>query len=166
MNVDEREQLLDYIISLYLPIDRDALLGYYKSYEDMVISINSNTGSEYDVKETFDPESHQDFAQMLEITQQSSFASDVRSIILAPVALKWQIADKLMAEGKSLQGAFSAIRTEATKRRGGSNCVCIPPNEAQKIIEDYYGITEADKQSGQRPHRRNRPSRVDVLSQI
>ena len=77
-----------------------------------------------------------------------------------------EVADKLMADGKSLQGAFSAIRTEATKRRGGSNCVCIPPNEAQKIIEDYYGITESDKQSGQRPHRRNRPSRVDVLSQI
>jgi hypothetical protein len=96
LDSEEREQLLDFIISLYLPIDRDALLGYYKSYEDMVISINSNTGSEYDVKETFDPESHQDFAQMLEITQRSSFASDVRSIILAPAALKWQIADKLM----------------------------------------------------------------------
>lgn len=96
LNVDEREQLLDFIISLYLPIDRDALLEYYKSYEDMVISINSNTGSEYDVKETFDPESHQDFARMLEITQRSSFASDVRSIILAPAALKWQIANKLM----------------------------------------------------------------------
>ena len=94
--VDEREQLLGFIISLYLPIDRGQLLGFYKGYEDMVIAINSNTGSEYDIDEVFDPESHQDFARMLEITRQTSFADDPRSIILAPVAKRLQIADTLL----------------------------------------------------------------------
>ena len=92
----EHEQLLDYIISLYLPLDRDKLLEYYKSYEDMIIAINANTGSEYDIDEFFDPESHQDFARMLEITRNSSFAADPRSIILAPLAQKRQIAETLM----------------------------------------------------------------------
>ena len=92
----EHEQLLDYIISLYLPVDRDKLLEYYKSFEDMIIAINANTGSEYDIDEFFDPESHQDFARMLEITRNSSFAADPRSIILAPLAQKWQIAETLM----------------------------------------------------------------------
>ena len=96
LRADEREQLLDFIISLYLPIDRERLLGFYKSYEDMVIAINSNTGSEYDIDEVFDPESHQDFAQMLEITRRSSFADDPRSIILVPVAHRRQIADTLL----------------------------------------------------------------------
>ena len=96
LGVDEREQLLDFIISLYLPIDREQLLGFYKGYEDMVIAINSNTGSEYDIDEVFDPESHQDFARMLEITRHSSFADDPRSIILAPVAKRLQIADTLL----------------------------------------------------------------------
>ena len=96
LSADEREQLLDFIISLYLPIDRDRLLGFYKSYEDMVIAINSNTGSEYDINEFFDPESHQDFAKMLEIVGRSSFADDPRSIILAPVAKRRQIADTLL----------------------------------------------------------------------
>lgn len=96
LGVDEREQLLDFIISLYLPIDRERLLGFYKSYEDMVIAINSNTGSEYDINEFFDPESHQDFAQMLEITGRSSFADDPRSIILAPVSQRRQIANTLL----------------------------------------------------------------------
>ena len=91
----EREQLLDFIISLYLPVDRDVLLGFYKSYEDMVISINSNTGSEYVIKESFDPESHQDYVQMLEITRRSTFADDPRSIILAPKEKRWQIAETL-----------------------------------------------------------------------
>ena len=106
--------------------------------------------------------------QMMKDAQDGKPAPEIQAIEekLSELCTTDEIADKLMADGKSLQGAFSAIRTEATKRRGGSNCVCIPPNEAQKIIEDYYGITEADKQSGQRPHRRNRPSRVDVLSQI
>lgn len=92
----EHEQLLDYIISLYLPLDRDKLLEYYKSYEDMIIAINANTGSEYDINEFFDPESHQDFARMLEITRNSSFAADPRSIILAPLTQKRQIAETLM----------------------------------------------------------------------
>ena len=96
LRADEHEQLLDFIISLYLPIDRERLLGFYKSYEDMVIAINSNTGSEYDINEFFDPESHQDFAQMLEITGRSSFADDPRSIILAPLAQRRQIANTLL----------------------------------------------------------------------
>ena len=92
----ECEQLLDFIISLYLPIDREKLLGYYKSYKDMVIAINSNTGSEYNLDEVYDPESHQCFVQMLEITRKSSFADDPRSIIVASDAKKWQIAEALM----------------------------------------------------------------------
>lgn len=96
LSIDEREQLLDFIITLYLPIDRERLLGFYKSYEDMVIAINANTGSEYDIDEVFDPESHQDFARMLEITGRSSFADDPRSIILAPVAQRRQIANTLL----------------------------------------------------------------------
>ena len=96
LSTDEREQLLDFIITLYLPIDRERLLGFYKSYEDMVIAINANTGSEYDIDEVFDPESHQDFARMLEITGRSSFADDPRSIILAPVAQRRQIANTLL----------------------------------------------------------------------
>ena len=62
----------------------------------MVIAINANTGSEYDIDEVFDPESHQDFAQMLEITRRSSFAEDPRSIILAPAAQRRQIANTLL----------------------------------------------------------------------
>lgn len=93
LDSEEYEQLLDYIITLYLPIDKDALLGFYKSYDDMVIAINSNTGSEYQIREAYDPESHQGFVSMLEMTRQSSFSNDPRSIILAPVEQKKQIAE-------------------------------------------------------------------------
>ena len=93
----EREQLTDFIISLYLPIDKGALLGFYKSYEDMVRAINSNTGSEYDINEYFDPESHQDFVEMLALTAQSSYAADPRSIILAPEEEKKKILEVFLS---------------------------------------------------------------------
>ena len=92
----ERDQLLDYIIHLYLPIDKDAVLGYYRSYEDMVSAINSNTGSEYDIKEDYDPESHRCYTRMLEIVAQSSFAGNPKCIIAASPEKKRQIAEVLM----------------------------------------------------------------------
>ena len=95
LEADEQEQLLDFIISLYLPIDKEALLKFFRSYDDMVLAINSNTGSEYDIHEFFDPDSHQGFARMLEVTAHSSFADDPRSVILAPDEQKRQIADRL-----------------------------------------------------------------------
>lgn len=49
----EVEQLIDYILSLYNPIDYDTLTSYYGTYETMLIAINSNTGSEYDIKEEY-----------------------------------------------------------------------------------------------------------------
>ena len=93
----EREQLLDFIITLYLPIDKEKLLSYYKSYDDMGLAINSNTGSEYDLDEVYDPESHLCFERMLNVVHHSSFSDNPRSILLAPAAKRWQIAEALMS---------------------------------------------------------------------
>lgn len=44
--------------------------------------------------------------------------------------------------GKSLKGAFAAMRAAAEKRRGQdrSTCVCVGPEEATAIIAAYYGF--------------------------
>ena len=48
----EREQLIDYIIVLYNVIRYDILTTKcYEGYENMLIAINSNSGSEYEIKE-------------------------------------------------------------------------------------------------------------------
>ena len=113
LGLEEREQLLDFIISLYLPIDKECLLGFYKSYDAMVLAINSNTGKEYDMNEIFDPESHQDFVRMLELTQRSSFADNPRSIILAPEEQKRMIAKTFMERtGASLNHAKRFLHLE------------------------------------------------------
>ena len=110
---EEREQLLDFIVYLYLPIDKESLLGFYKSYDAMVLAINSNTGKEYDMNEIYDPESHQDFVRMLNLTQRSSFAADPRSIILAPDEQKWKIVKSFMDRaGASLNHAKRFLHLE------------------------------------------------------
>ena len=53
------------------------------------------------------------------------------------------VADKILAEGKTLQGAFDKMKGIASKRRTG-NCAYIPPEEGFAIIREYYEITEAD----------------------
>ena len=51
MNAEDKEILTNYIIERYLPLDIERTCRYYRSYEDMIIAINSNTGSEYELTE-------------------------------------------------------------------------------------------------------------------
>ncbi len=97
LSAKETEQLTDFIISLYLPVDKERLLSYYKDYDSMVLAINSNTGSEYDIKEEYDPASHRDFQQMVSLLSKSSFAERPNRIVTAPLEEKLKIAKYLQA---------------------------------------------------------------------
>lgn len=55
------------------------------------------------------------------------------------------IAEKLLAENKTVKGACDALWGEANKRRKGGRAF-IPLEEAFAIIEKYFGITEDDKE--------------------
>lgn len=54
------------------------------------------------------------------------------------------IAEKILQEDKTLQGSFEAMKEIALKRAQG-NFACIPDQDGFTIIEEYYGITDADK---------------------
>ena len=82
--------------------------------------------------------------------------------ILTEICTTDAVAEKLLADGKSLQDAYRAM--EDTARKKNQSSVCISPHEAQVIIEDYYGITDDDKAGTKRHKRHNAP--IDVLSQI
>ncbi|MBR5013376.1 MAG: transposase [Bacteroidales bacterium] len=49
---EEKKKLADHIISIYFPFDIKRTTDCYGSYEEMLIAINSNTGSEYEIIET------------------------------------------------------------------------------------------------------------------
>lgn len=60
------------------------------------------------------------------------------------------IAEKILQEDKTLQGSFEAMKKIALKRAQG-NFAHIPDQDGFIIIEEYYGITDADESgSGRR----------------
>ena len=66
MSASEKEQLTDYIISLNNPTDYTELSRYYGTYENMLIAINSNTGSEYDLHEEYNSYSDAVYSRICE----------------------------------------------------------------------------------------------------
>jgi hypothetical protein len=47
--------------------------------------------------------------------------------------------EKVLAEGKTLEGAYKVMETEARKKRG-SGAVCMEDTETAQIVAGYYGI--------------------------
>ena len=51
LNDREQDALTDHIIRRYFPFDAERTCGCFGSYDDMVLAVNSNTGSEYEISE-------------------------------------------------------------------------------------------------------------------
>ena len=60
----QKKQLADAVIRQWSCIDYNALSSYYDSFEAMLTAFASNTGSEYDIKERFDPWSDRMYGRM------------------------------------------------------------------------------------------------------
>lgn len=54
------------------------------------------------------------------------------------------VAEDLENDGMSIDKAEKQIKAYADKNRKG-NCACVPPNVADKIIREFYGIPEKGK---------------------
>lgn len=50
------------------------------------------------------------------------------------------LADKFCETGKSIEGAFDAIRKYASEHRNGKAWAYVPPEKAMEIACGYYGI--------------------------
>lgn len=70
------------------------------------------------------------------------------------------IARKLLAEGKTLQGALKEIENRA-REIAKIGAVCIGPQEGFALVERYYDITEADKTEG-KVKAKSEPKLIDV----
>lgn len=65
LSADEVESLTDYIITRYLPFDYDTITGYYGGYDNMLLAINSNAGSEYEINEAYYPHSDKEYREII-----------------------------------------------------------------------------------------------------
>lgn len=57
------------------------------------------------------------------------------------------LADKLAAEGKSIEGAFNAIQKYASEHRNGKTWIFVPPEKALEIACEYYVIPPENAQA-------------------
>lgn len=53
------------------------------------------------------------------------------------------VAEDLENEAMSLAACEKQIKARADKTPRKGNCVCIPPNVAEEIIRDFYGLPAA-----------------------
>lgn len=68
------------------------------------------------------------------------------------------VAEKLLADGKSLKTIYDRIWAEAKKRKKGS-CAYIPPEEVYEMVDKYYGIDEPAPKAASR----SQAGKVNVL---
>ena len=95
MSENECELLTDYIISVYLPFDKDALLSYYASYDDMMMAMRSTVGGEYDIKEIFNSGSDRIYVDMSDYVHDELRVSPVRNVIAFSDEYKLEVAGLL-----------------------------------------------------------------------
>ena len=88
---EETEQFVDQVIKAYLPIDFDAVLSYYGTYEEMIIAMNANTGSEHDIREENDHSSHTMFTKVLNELSKHMSHVEIRKVTIMPEDKKRKI---------------------------------------------------------------------------
>lgn len=96
----EQKQLTDFIISTYSPFDKEKLLSYYKSYEMMLLAVNSTTGAEYDIKEDFNRFSDIHYLE-IEHYLKDRLCIEPKSLLTLPEGEKVEIASKIGANTKA-----------------------------------------------------------------
>jgi hypothetical protein len=80
----EKNQLVDYIISRYNCIDYSEMFKLYGSYEKACLAFASNQGSEYDMKEDFDPYSHKAYVQMCKYLVSNKGLESAKDVLRLP----------------------------------------------------------------------------------
>ena len=94
---DELRMSTDYIIQTFNTIDYDALIGLYKGYKEMLLAFESNTGSEYDIKETITKGSDRAYTYCANLLLRSGKWHDLREILYLPESTRRRLGKELMA---------------------------------------------------------------------
>ena len=91
LNQEEKELLTDLIISLYMPVDKEALLDYYSDLPQMVSAMNASTGSDYDIREKVTPHSDLVYNRMIEVVRAETGLDMVRKVVVLPEERKMEL---------------------------------------------------------------------------
>lgn len=106
LNNEEMKIVIEYIMELYFPFAVKETLQYYKSYEDMITAINSNTGSEYEIMEKHYGKTDAPYREIISCLKEMGF-SDVRSVLTMNSFRKHELGDHLK---KQTSASYTQIR--------------------------------------------------------
>ena len=56
-----------------------------------------------------------------------------------------EAAELILKKKKTVDGAYTAMRENASKNRGSATCVCTPPEEAVGTILEYFGMKDVQQ---------------------
>ena len=91
LDAGERQQLTDYIISVYNVLDYGKAVSYFKSYEDMLLAMQSTTGSEHILKETFVGKSDAHYTGMTATIIGELHPEDIHDVLGYPLDKKYEV---------------------------------------------------------------------------
>ena len=127
---EEKEQLTDYIISVYNAIDFAALESLYRSYEDMLYSFNANTFNEYDISEDADERTGDDrvYNRLAKQVLESGKFTSVKDILQLSDDERFRLALVLQARtGASYKQIGAFVHLKITKVKNVFTGVDVPP---------------------------------------
>lgn len=78
---EEIQQFTDRVVSIYNVIDYTEASRYFDTLMDMFIAIHADTGSEFDLNETFVGKSDKPYAQMTRIVLETGKLTDIHEIL-------------------------------------------------------------------------------------
>ena len=80
----ESQQMTDFILSTYCDVDFAEAVRYYGNLETMIIAIDSNTGSEHDMKEEWVGYTDTVYETMGHLLRQKTGLTDMKAILMLP----------------------------------------------------------------------------------
>jgi len=76
-----------------------------------------------------------------ETTDTDSYTGQIGMMLLSWIDYADNAAELILTDGKTVKGAFEAIRDYASVHRTG-NYACVPPTKAMELILKYFGQEE------------------------
>ena len=118
LNNEERNQLIDFIVTEYNIIDYPEAIRYFGSYNEMLIAMHATTGSEYDINEVFTGKSDAFYARIAAILMKELKLNDIHDVLALPDSVKSDLLFRLMGRTEATPEQIAAFLRVPLKHEG------------------------------------------------
>ena len=98
LNHDEINQLIDHIIVKYKVVDYEEAIRLYGSFENMIVAINSNTGSEHDIHEDYTDKSYLPYVRLMHTLSREYGFDDPKEVLGLSLIDRRRLCEVLISE--------------------------------------------------------------------